>query len=135
MGIITCHRKPVNVQGWQIPEFDVEHDDEWKAIVKWCHGHASPPREFPYKTPAFILVGKEHRVPAFVGDWVIRDSSPHSTDSFYVIPDNLFRQSFDIVQDVVLKYSAPLREDLSYLENPPFTITLDGPSRWSDDSL
>jgi hypothetical protein len=89
-GPVVCHRKPVKVQAWQVPEFDVA---EWAGIAEWCDGTVVPSREHPYKTPAFILVGRYQRVPAFAGDWVIKDSA----NEFYPVPALLFSQSYDIV--------------------------------------
>jgi hypothetical protein len=109
MGIVTCHRKPINVQAWQVPDYDVI---EWDKIADWCNGSVVPGREHPYKTPAFLLVGKGARVPAFVGDWIIKNS----VNDIYPVPKLLFEQTYEILQDpTVFKYSGSLREDLDYL--------------------
>lgn len=89
MGVVVCHRKPVNVHAWQVPEFDIT---EWNKIAEWCGGKVIAGRNFPVETAPFILVGKYQRVPAFVGDWVIVDS----TKECYPIPSLLFSQSYEI---------------------------------------
>lgn len=92
-GPVVCHRKPVNVQAWQVPKYDT---DEWRRIEEWCKGTIIPPRIQPFKSPAFILVGKGTRVPAFEGDWIIKNSA----NEFYPVPALLFQQTYEIVQEV-----------------------------------
>jgi hypothetical protein len=89
-GPVVCHRKPVNVQAWQVPEYD---PDEWPRIEQWCNGTIIPARKQPFKAPPFILVGKGTRVPAFVGDWIIKNSA----SEFYPVPALLFAQSYEVV--------------------------------------
>jgi hypothetical protein len=113
MGIVTCHRKPVNVQAWQVPDYDVI---EWDKIADWCNGTIVPGRELPYKTPAFILVGKGARVPAFVGDWIIKNS----VNDIYPVPKLLFEQTYEIVPaigDPLEKHRRYLRREMHRAES------------------
>lgn len=119
MGIVTCHRKPINVQAWQIPEFDAT---EWDKIAEWCGGMVVLGRELPYKSLAHILVGKAQRVPAFVGDWVFKNPA----GNFYPVPPLLFEQEYEIVQDITINMGPPPDS------NNRFTIAVEGPGRWSD---
>lgn len=90
-GPVVCHRKPVYVQAWQIPNYD--DVQEWNRITEWCNGTIVPARSVPIKTPAFILVGKGQRVPAFESDWIVKNSA----NEFYPVPALLFQQTYDIV--------------------------------------
>ena len=64
-------------------------------MVEWCGGKIVPGREHPFSTSPFILVGKDTRVPAFIGDWIIRNS----VKEFYPIPALLYQQAYVIVGD------------------------------------
>lgn len=114
MRIVTCYRKPVNVQAVQVPLYEslIGIPSEWKEIAEWCNGRIVPPREFPFRTEASILIGSENRVPAFPSDWIVKSKS----GEFYTIPPLLFAETYDVVSPpTVTKYSEPVKEDLSYL--------------------
>lgn len=90
VGIVVAHRKPINIHAWQIPSYD---EEDWHRIAEWSAGTIVPARSVPIKTPAFILVGKGQRVPAFETDWIVKNSA----NEFYPVPALLFQQTYDIV--------------------------------------
>lgn len=92
-GPVVAHRKPINIHAWQVPEHNCSNADEWLRIEQWCNGTIVPARSVPIKTPAFILVGKGQRVPAFETDWIVKNSA----NEFYPVPALLFQQTYDIV--------------------------------------